>query len=313
MLQKRTDSDDEGMDRCAQIAAVETARSVAESSGEKPPEPKKDEEHVSMFWRIFGGTILSIVALVSITLYNNLTSSITDLRAEVSREREARAELVKKDDYTTRISAVYERMRGIDSLKVELEGQKEKITTNAAAVDTAKKDTATTVEAVKKDFTAAVDGMKKDSAAIEVLKERMALLESVKKDIAGLDALKEKIASASADLKALRDETMKLTGDVERNKVSDLERKTARDAQYKQVDETLKELQKGLQDCREKLARLEGAQPKPGELPPLPFARPGAPSTAKPSTPATPSEVKPAGGTTPPGGTKPPPEEPDGE
>src|SRR5580700_872640 len=64
MLQKRTESDDEGMDRCAQMAALETGRSVAESSGEKPPEPKKEEEHVSLFWRIFGGTILSIVALV---------------------------------------------------------------------------------------------------------------------------------------------------------------------------------------------------------------------------------------------------------
>ena len=33
-------------------------------------------------------------------------------------------------------------------------------------------------------------------------------------------------------------------------------------------EETLKELQKGLQDCREKLARLEGAQPAtPGVRP----------------------------------------------
>ena len=60
--------------------------------------------------------------------------------------------------------------------------------------------------------------------------------------------------------------------ELERNKASDLERKTSRDIQAKQVEDALKELQKGLQDCREKLARLEGAKP---------------------------ADVKPAGGTTP--------------
>ncbi|HEY1190392.1 MAG TPA: hypothetical protein VGE74_22350, partial [Gemmata sp.] len=98
----------------------------------------------------------------------------------------------------------------------------------------------------------------------------------------------------------------KLGTDVERNKQSDLERKALRDSQHKQVEESLKELQKGLQDCREKLARLEGAKPS-GE-PPIPFTRPGEPSKQKPpaeaATPTKPGEVKPAGGTTEPGNTK---------
>lgn len=271
MLQKRADHDDEAIGRTGEMAALETARSAAESGG-KAAEAKPEEERVSVFWRVFGGTILSIVALVSITLYNNLTSSITDLRAEVSREREARAELVKKDEYNTRITSVYERMRGIDSLKVELEGMKEKVNTHGTALDTAKKDTAAAIDGVKKEAAASADAMKKDAAALEVLKERVAALEAVKKDVAGLDALKEKVAAATADLKALRDDVMKITAEVDRNRSSDLERKTIRDSQYKQVDEMLKELQKGLQDCREKLARLEGAQPKPPAEPPVPFA-----------------------------------------
>jgi chromosome segregation ATPase len=281
MLQKR-DHDEEMTDRNGEMAALETARSATESSGKA--EPKKEEEHISLFWRVFGGTILSIVALISITLYNNLASSISDLRAELSHEREARAELVKKDEFNNRVTAQYERMRAIDTVKVELEGLKEKVNTNATAVDAAKRDTATSVEVVKKDAAAVADSIKKDAAALEVLKERVALLETIKKDVAGLDALKERLIAATADLKAVRDEVMKLSGDVERNKASDLERKTTRDAQYKQVDEALKELQKGLQGCREKLARLEGSQPK---------------------------DVKPAGGTTPPGAPKPAPESPD--
>src|SRR5205823_2927268 len=132
---------------------------------------------------------------------------------------------VKKEEFNTRVTAQYERMRAIDSVKVELEGLKEKVSTNAAAVDGAKKDTGAALDAVKKD----TDAMKKDVAAVEVLKE--------------------KLTTAATDLKAVRDEVMKLTAEVERNKASDLERKTSRDAQYKQVDESLKELQKGLQAC----------------------------------------------------------------
>jgi DNA repair exonuclease SbcCD ATPase subunit len=258
------------------------------------------------------------------TLYNNLTSSITDLRTDLSHEREARAELVKKDDFNTRSTAMYERIRGIDAVKVEIEGLKKDVQSNTVTLDGAKKDTATTIETVKKDAAATADVVKKDATAVDVLKERISALEAVKKDFAGLDvlkervsaleavkkdfagldALKEKLTTTATDLKAVRDEVMKLSGDVERNKAGDLERKTARDAQYKQIGETLKELQKGLQDCREKLARLEGAKPTPGELL-LPQARPTPPSVAKPASPSTPSEVKPAGGTTTPGTTKP--------
>src|SRR4051812_40266684 len=199
MLQKRDDHDEDAVERSGELAALETGRSVAESSGLKATEPKKDEEHVSIFWRIFGGTILSIVALVTITLYNNMSSSISELRAEVSREREARAELVKKDEFSSRSTSIYERMRGIDTVKAEMEGLKEKINANGVAVD-----------GVKKDAGATADTIKKDSAALEILKERVALLEGIKKDIAGLDALKEKLTSAAADLKTVRDDLTKL-------------------------------------------------------------------------------------------------------
>jgi hypothetical protein len=74
------------------------------------------------------------------------------------------------------------------------------------------------------------------------------------------------------DLKASRDEVMKLRQDVDRNQTQDLERRDRRDSQMKTVDETLKELTKGLQECREKLARLEALTTPPGSptTPPMP-------------------------------------------
>ncbi|HVL11678.1 MAG TPA: hypothetical protein VM529_03885, partial [Gemmata sp.] len=210
------------------VAEAESARSAAESS--RGTRPAEGDERVSLFWRVFGGTILSMVTLGAITLYNSISSNIAELRAELSREREARTELVKKDEFNSRTTTQYERIRSLDGLKAEFEGLKERVNGNAAAV-----------EAIKKEVAAGTDAVKKDAAALEVLRE--------------------KFAAAVIDLKVLRDETLKLQKEQDRNQASDLERKASRDAQHKQVDEVLKELQKGLQDCREKLARLEGSRP----------------------------------------------------
>jgi len=243
VFQKRLDEERDGE------LASETMRAVSESSGPGRAGSKEDEK-MSLFWRVFGGTILSIAALGSITLYNGISTNISELRGELNREREARAELVKKDEFNSRTSNQYERMRSFDGLKAEHEALKERLNANAAALD-----------ALKKDAAAANDAVKKDAAAVEIIKERQAALEAVKKDVAGIDLVKERLTAIAAELKSQRDDVAKLQQEVERNKAGDVERKTARDAQFKQMEDTVKELQKGLQACREKLARLEGAQP----------------------------------------------------
>jgi DNA repair exonuclease SbcCD ATPase subunit len=285
VLQKR-EQEQEDTGRNGTLAAAETLRSAAESSA-KPAETKGDDHHVSVFWRVFGGTILSIVALAAVTLYNNLSSGISDLRNELNREREARAGLVKKEDSDTRTKTMYDRIRGVEGYKVEIEALRERTGNNTAAIEGVRKDNATALESVKKDAAAAVEGVKKDAnaalesvrkdaAGMDVLKERVAALESVKKDIAALEVVKEKLAGAAADLKTVRDDVQKVQQELERNKASDLERKTSRDLQAKQVEDALKELQKGLQDCREKIARLEGGQMVG---PPAPKAK--GPATSK--------------------------------
>ena len=230
-------SDDDATDRSGEVLAVETTRSASQSRAAKSDDHKKDDEKISVFWRVFGGTTLSIVALVAITLYNNINGTMTELRQEVSREREARATLAKKDDVDTRIKSQWDRIRIVEGYKADIEGVKERTAANAAAIDGVKKDAASGVEAVKR-------------------------------ETAGLDAMKEKLTTATADLRAFRDDMQKVQQEVERNKTGDQERKTFRDVQMKHLEEALKEMQKALMDCREKLARLEGAQPLVG--PPAP-------------------------------------------
>ncbi|MBY0512921.1 MAG: hypothetical protein K2P78_03305 [Gemmataceae bacterium] len=159
--------------------------------------------------------------------------------AELTREREARAEFVKKDEFQTRNQSQYERIRAAEGLKADIEALKERASSNAAAVEAVKKET----------------------AGLEVLKERVAGVEAVRKDAAGLEVLKERLAAVTADLKATREDLLKCQAEVEKNRLADMERKASRDAQARHYDDAIKELQKEIQACREKLARLEGPQP----------------------------------------------------
>lgn len=255
MFQKRLEQEyDESTEQNGNgtLVAAETLRSAAVAPVAQKLAPPKEEEKMSLFWRVFGGTILSIVALVVITLYNNLTSTIAELRNDLNREREARTGLAKKDDVDSRSKSQYDRIRAVEGYKVDIEAIKERVGASMVAVDT-----------VRKDLSSSMDGIKKDTACLEVLKERVTALEGVKKDIASIDAVKEKVGNLALDLKSTRDEIQKLQQDLDKNRAADLERKSSRDGEAKRLDETLKDLQKAVQDCREKLARLEGSQPIP--------------------------------------------------
>ena len=87
------------------ILAAETLR-----SGDSPPKRKdgeKAEERISVFWRVFGGTILSITALSVITAYQNLAGGIHDVRVEVGNLRAAGGDYVKKDEFNTRTTSIW--------------------------------------------------------------------------------------------------------------------------------------------------------------------------------------------------------------
>src|SRR5262249_33870355 len=56
----------------------------------------------SLFWRVCGGTLLSIAALVVVTAYQQLSGAINDLREQIAKVNEARADLVKKDEVNAR-------------------------------------------------------------------------------------------------------------------------------------------------------------------------------------------------------------------
>lgn len=257
-MKRYSSDDDQTLPDADTAVAAESLRSAA--APKVAPAGASDEHKISVFWRVFGGTILSIVALVAITLFNSIQSSISELRADAARarealasmvkredldrEREARAGLAKKEDVDARIKTQYERIRAIEAYKVDIEAAKDRAHSAAAAV-----------ENLKKELAASVDMLKRDTATIELFRERLTVLTG-----------ESKLASEAVN---------RMQSELEKNKASDLERKLFRDAQTKTIDDSLRELQRAMQDCREKLARLEGAGPAPRTPPRPPESKSG--------------------------------------
>jgi hypothetical protein len=87
--------------------AAELAETLRGGTNASALEPNwRAEAGVSMFWRVFGGTILSIAALAVITLYNHLNTSLAELRRDVNVQLETRAEYVKKAELEKHVGAL---------------------------------------------------------------------------------------------------------------------------------------------------------------------------------------------------------------
>ena len=222
---------------------------------------RHDEEKLSLFWRVFGGTILSICALISVTVYNNMAANISELRTEINRINEARGELIKKDEFNTRLATAYDRVQNLQgqnnsqnasltSLQTTVNELKDRLTASKtesdiarkemlAAADATKKEQSTALDAIKKEQATINDGLKKELTAIEGLKERIAVaegmkkeLDAIRKELGSLEAMKDKLAMTAAEVKDHRDDLSKIRQEVERNLAGDAERKKNRDDQY---------------------------------------------------------------------------------
>ena len=268
---KRIEQDDQPTPGSPDATAAEfQAMRLATHPAPGHDESRPGEDRFTLFYRVFGGTILSIVALAAVTVYNGLSGNISevraelnrvnsDLRGEVARSNEARADLMRKDEFNARVTTVWDGIKtmqaqalaqttAVSSQRGDQEAMKERVAKVAADFD-----------AFRKESTLAAEVVKRDTAAIT---------DTLKKDVAALDTLKDKLTALAADMKLTRDDIVRMRGELDRNEVHDNDRKESRDRQYKVFDETTKELLKAVQDCREKIARLEG------QTTPMPTPRP---------------------------------------
>ena len=181
MVLKRTDTDGQSDRGDMATMMVETARSSIESASAKS---KGDEDRMSVFWRVFGGTILSIVALAALTLYTTINSSITELRAEVSRLNESKADWAKKDD----VQAVRTQVTTQAGYRAEIDSLKERTTKYRAELDDSKKESRLASDGIGKNQAA-------DLARQEIRDAQMKKLDETIKELQkALAETREKIA-----------------------------------------------------------------------------------------------------------------------
>jgi chromosome segregation ATPase len=222
VLTKRTDERHD--EDYAYLNREATIAFTAETLRPKQAEVTKAEEKISVFWRVFGGTILSITALVLIQAYQSVTGSIHELRADQTRMRELAADFVKKDEFGSRNTSLWNRLQELQSLNAAVSVAGNRLTSLEQQTAAGEKD--------RKETAAAL-------AAVTNLKERFAILEEQKK-VSEQDH--KEILAIAANLQALRDK-------------DNLLEKLLRDAEAERKD-----LVRELQAFRERLAKFEGSQ-----------------------------------------------------
>jgi vacuolar-type H+-ATPase subunit I/STV1 len=116
MVQENRIFEETQCERRQKSAATLQAMEALHQDG-KPAPAHAGGDRISIFWQFFGGTILSIVALVIITAYNQITTTETDLRRDVSQ---AQLDLVKKEEINSRLTSIWNSIKELQATKTSL-------------------------------------------------------------------------------------------------------------------------------------------------------------------------------------------------
>lgn len=138
MLTDREDHKQDALIRlpAAALVAAEALRGPQAVEASAP----RSEERMPLFWRVFGGTTLSILALVGITIYQQFNNGILDLRRELIAEREFRADVVKKDELNSRLSPMWAGLKDVHAAAGEVNALKERCAMLQDQLKTAEND-----------------------------------------------------------------------------------------------------------------------------------------------------------------------------
>ncbi len=138
---RKDDSDHSSLDRPHFLQAAETLRSVAAvCANEKGRIEPRGEEKISVFWRVFGGTLLSIGALIVMTVYQQFSTNLNDLRAAINHLSEVQVDLIKKDDLNGRTNALWASIKESGSDLVLLKTKTALLESQAQSLDKERKE-----------------------------------------------------------------------------------------------------------------------------------------------------------------------------
>jgi hypothetical protein len=130
------------------LLLAETVRATT-GTAERADEGGSGELRLSTFWRLFGGTLLSVATLVIITLCQQFSTGLNDLRREILRLNQAQGELVKADDFKSRTRALWEWLKELEATRAALTGLQEKSALLQERLRAAEKENSTLAHEVR--------------------------------------------------------------------------------------------------------------------------------------------------------------------
>jgi chromosome segregation ATPase len=223
--ESRTDSSEQLFPVLASETMRNSSRRASHQQPQSQPQSKSGEEKLSIFWRVFGGTVLSICALVVITAYQGLSGGIRELRTDLSHANEARAELVKKDEFSTARAKIWDKLG---------EMQKD-VTTVGSPIDPMK---------------VRLDKLEAGSQSMDAERREIHELHATLKE--RLSQIEQQLTQAKAAQKDLQSLQQTVQG------VQD--KLAFREQQLKQSEDERKELAKEIQLLRERIAKVEATK-----------------------------------------------------
>jgi hypothetical protein len=170
-------------------AVAEALRAAAAPAGADAA-PAKGEDRVPVLWRVFGGTVLSVLALVAVTVYQQFSGALADLRSELGhlskevradlgRFSEAQAEVVKQDKFASTMKYVWDAVKELRDDRATVTAVKERVSVLAETFKVSEeqqKELARQVQQLR-EGKAAEDERQALRADVQRLRERLSLLE----------------------------------------------------------------------------------------------------------------------------------------
>ncbi|MFO0970115.1 MAG: hypothetical protein U0793_31575 [Gemmataceae bacterium] len=141
---------------------------LEERPGPSGKKTARRRQKISLLWQVFGGSILSIVALVVLTAYSQLTSMVTDLRRDMN---DVQVNGLKKEEFTTRLNAMWTGLKELQAANASLLSLNER----AKVMDQQIARQAAGVEEQRKDLQSRIDDL---TRRLNTLAERLAALEA---------------------------------------------------------------------------------------------------------------------------------------
>jgi hypothetical protein len=163
--ERRADAADEVLN--PDLPSPRLAAPSAEPAPAPAPAPRKEEDRVPLIWRLSFGGLLSLVALVSITLYHQLNNGIVTLRADLNSLNVKAGNMVNKDEFNSRVLEMNTR-------NATLQGSLKELQQANAAILALRERSALLEQQVK-----SVDADRRDLARdVQRLREQLAVLEA---------------------------------------------------------------------------------------------------------------------------------------